>query len=420
MSSPMTTSTAGAAAGEGRWDWLREPTRPQWLSFGAAWLGWVLDGFDFCIYLLAMPLIAREFGVSITAVSTGITLTMLVRMLGGLLAGVAADRWGRRLPLMISVIWFALCNGAIGFAPSLFVVLLLRTLFGLGMGAEWTSGATLAMENWPARSRGFASGVLQGSWAIGYILAAIAFATLGSRFDWRVLFWVSAFPALLVLPIRFWVPESAEWLARKGRPKEERPKVSLKGMAPALIWGSITMVFVFSCYYAIAGQYPTMLGKELQKSPVDVGYYTILLNLGMLTGGALCGWLMMRFGMRAAVTTMMLAILPILPFLVGRVDGWLAAGAYFGGTFGVGITGISPLLVTRLYPQEVRARAAGIVYHVGAIGSAFVTQGIAALSEFGHIPLSQAIWAVAATFEVGLILCFWLRPKSAQLDPGGA
>jgi len=420
MSSPMTTSTAGAVAGEGRWGWLREPTRPQWLSFGAAWLGWVLDGFDFCIYLLAAKNIAEEFNISKTAVFGSITLTMLVRLLGGLLAGVAADRWGRRLPLMLSIIWFALCNGAIGFAPSFAVVLLLRTLFGLGMGAEWTSGATLAMENWPARSRGFASGVLQGSWAIGYILAAIAYRTLIPHFDWRVLFWVSAFPALLVLPIRFWVPESPEWLARRGQPKEQRPKVSLEGLGPSLIWGSITMVFVFSCYYAVAGPYPTLLGTELKQGPGDVSNYTILLNLGMLTGGALCGWLMMRFGMRAAVTAMMLAILPLLPLLVGRVEGWLAVGTYLGGTFGVGITGISPLLVTRLYPQAVRARAAGIVYHVGAIGSAFVTQGVAALSEHGGIRLSSAIWIVASIFEAGLILCFWLRPKSAQLDPGGA
>jgi len=392
------------------------PTSGQWLSFGAAWLGWVMDAFDFCIYLMAMPLIAEEFGVSKVAVAGSVTLTMLVRLLGGVAAGAAADRWGRRLPLMLSVVWFALCDGAIGFAPSFAAVLVLRTLFGLGMGAEWTAGATLAMENWPRRSRGFASGVLQGSWGIGYLLAALAFGALVPRFGWRALFWAGALPALLVLPIRFWVPESPQWLARKGLPRENRPKVSLKGLAPSLLWGSITMAFMFSAYYAVAGQYPSMLGTELKLPTEEISRHTVLLNLGMLTGGALVGYLTMRFGMRAAITTMMLCILPLLPLLLGRVPGWLAAGAYLGGTFGTGLTGICPLLVAQLYPAAVRARAAGIVYHVGTIGSAFVTQGIAALAAYTQRPLSWAMWVVAAFFEVGLILCFWLRPRSTQID----
>lgn len=414
------SEAAAAGVVEGRWDWLREPTKGQWLSFSAAWLGWVLDGFDFCIYVMVMPKIAKEFGLSQSEVSSALTATMLTRMVGGLLAGTAADRWGRRLPLMISIVWFALCNGAIGvFGSTWGAVLLLRALFGLGMGAEWTSGATLAMENWPSRSRGFASGVLQGSWGVGFILAAIAFGTLEPRFGWRSLFLVGAIPALLVLPIRIWVPESPEWLARRGVPKEERPKISLRGMVPSLVWGSIAMVLVFSGYYAVAGQYPSFLGKQLGMSSPEVMSHTILLNLGMLTGGALCGWMMMRFGLRTAMTAMMVGALLFVPFLVGIVPGWLLAGAYLGGTFGTGFTGVSPLLVTRLYPAHVRARAAGIVYHVGALGSSGVAWGVAALSEYAHRPLSWSIWVAAAAIEVAVIACFWMQPKAAQLDPGG-
>ena len=153
--------------------WWREPTRGQWMAFGAAWLGWVLDAFDFTIFLLVLPTIAEEFDVSLTAAAGSITLTLLLRLLGGYAAGAVADRWGRKLPLMISMVWFAVCDGAIAFAPTFFWVLFWRTLFGFGMGAEWTSGTTLAMESWPARSRGIASGILQGSWAIGYFLAAL-------------------------------------------------------------------------------------------------------------------------------------------------------------------------------------------------------------------------------------------------------
>src|SRR5690348_11778391 len=98
--------------------WWLEPTRAQWISFLAAWLGWILDAFDFTIFLLVMPQIAKEFGVSMTATAGSITLTLLLRLLGGVIAGSMADRWGRKLPLMISVVWFAVCDGAVALAPS--------------------------------------------------------------------------------------------------------------------------------------------------------------------------------------------------------------------------------------------------------------------------------------------------------------
>src|SRR3954465_610549 len=112
-----------------------EVSRAQWISFLAAWLGWVLDAFDFTIFLLAMPLIAKEFGVAHVSTTSSIALTLLARLFGGWIAGAAADRWGRKLPLMVSILWFSLCDGAIAFAPSFAAILGLRTLFGLGMGA---------------------------------------------------------------------------------------------------------------------------------------------------------------------------------------------------------------------------------------------------------------------------------------------
>ena len=148
--------------------WWREPTRAQWCAFGAAWAGWVLDAFDFTIFMLVMPRHRAASSASRSLATAGsITLTLFARLVGGYIAGAAADRWGRKLPLMISILWFAVCDGAVALAPSFGWILVLRTLFGLGMGAEWTTGTTLAMENWPTRSRGIASGVLQGSWAVG-------------------------------------------------------------------------------------------------------------------------------------------------------------------------------------------------------------------------------------------------------------
>src|ERR1700722_13854380 len=111
--------------------WWKEPTRAQWCAFGAAWAGWVLDAFDFTIFMLVMPNIAREFHVENVATAGSITLTLFARLLGGVIAGSAADRWGRKLPLMISIVWFAACAGAVALAPSFPWILVLRTLFGL-------------------------------------------------------------------------------------------------------------------------------------------------------------------------------------------------------------------------------------------------------------------------------------------------
>jgi SHS family lactate transporter-like MFS transporter len=386
--------------------WWREPTRGQWCSFFAAWVGWVLDAFDFTIFLLVMPAIAKEFGVSRTAAAGSITLTLLLRLLGGVAAGAAADRWGRKLPLMISLVWFALCDGAVAFAPSFFWVLVLRTLFGFGMGAEWTAGATLAMENWPARSRGIASGILQGSWAVGYLLAAVVASVVVPRFGWRALFLIAALPALLVIPIRAFVPES---LARGAA----APRVPFSALAEGkwlgrILWASVVMAFGFGAYYALTGLYPTLL-HEHGFDAAGVARCVALFNLGMLAGAVVCGVLATRLGVALAVAVPALLSLPFLPLYVGAAPAFLGLGAVLGGALGAGFSGITPLFLTGLFPAELRARAVGIVYHAGAFAAAFVPTGLAALADHG-VPLATAIAVVAGVCEAGLVFLL-LAPR---------
>ncbi len=392
--------------------WWREPTRPQWTAFLAAWAGWVLDGFDFTVFLLAMRDIAREFGVTYVATAGAITLTLVVRLAGGVAAGALADRAGRKLPLMISIVWFAACDGAVAFAPSFGWVLALRTLFGFGMGAEWTSGATLAMESWPERSRGIASGLLQGSWGIGYILAAIAHAAIVPAFGWRALFVVAAAPALLVLPIRIWVPESPEW--RSARPEERRTRLAelaREGLVVRVVWASLLWGASFAVYYGLTGLWPALLQGELGRTPAEVAWLVTLFNVGMMAGAVVCGAVASRAGVVAALAVPLVVLLPLLPLYVGAVPRLLWAGALGAGIFGAGISGVTPMLFTRLFPLPVRARAIGVVYHVGALLAAVAPTAVAALAARAPMPLSRATAAVVACAVLASLAALFLRPR---------
>ena len=170
----MSTTSASAQSVP----WWKEPTKDQWFAWWAAWMGWTLDAFDFTVFLLIMLPISQEFGVPLTDVVFVLTVTLWMRLVGAVGSGWLADRVGRKIPLMISILGYSLCNFIAGFSPSFCFLFIFRALLGIFMGAEWPAGAALAMESWPIRSRGFMSGVLQGSWGIGFALSSLIYGLL--------------------------------------------------------------------------------------------------------------------------------------------------------------------------------------------------------------------------------------------------
>src|SRR5271163_619817 len=217
----MSTSmrTAGAVA------WWREPTKEQWNAYVAAWLGWTLDAFDFTIFLLIMVPIAKEFDVPLTAVTAVFTITLWMRLVGATAAGWMADRMGRKAPLMISILWYSICNFIAGFSPTFGFLFLFRALLGIGMGAEWPAGAALAMESWPARSRGFMSGMLQGSWALGFLLSSLVFGLFYNTIGWRGCLWIGILPALVVIYVRKFVKEPPVWKENREKQRAQNTEV---------------------------------------------------------------------------------------------------------------------------------------------------------------------------------------------------
>src|SRR5207247_9205286 len=137
--------------------------------------------------------IQRAFSVGNALVGALGTVTLVFRVVGGIAAGTAADRWGRKWPLMFSVLWYSIFAFLSGFSTSYGMLFALRALFGIGMGGVWAAGMPLTLEHWPAHLRGAASGLLQGGFAWGFILAAFAFRFICPMFSgagavgWRLL-----------------------------------------------------------------------------------------------------------------------------------------------------------------------------------------------------------------------------------------
>src|SRR5262249_24488383 len=197
--------------------WHREITSKQWYTVLAGQIGWALDAFDFMLYALCLATIMKEWNLNPAAAGFMISVSLFASSFGGILFGALADRIGRKKALMLTVLVFSVCSGLSGLAQNLVQLAIARTILGLGMGGEWATGALLVSESWPARHRGKAVGIMQSGWAIGYILALVAAATILPAFGWRVMFFVGILPALFTLWIRSRVDESEIWLQERRR-----------------------------------------------------------------------------------------------------------------------------------------------------------------------------------------------------------
>src|SRR5690349_4511373 len=246
------------AAGSAQLAWWREPTREQWHAWIAAWLGWTLDAFDFTIFLLIMLPISQEFHVPLVDVTAVLALTLWMRLVGATMSGWLADRMGRKKPLMISIAWYSVANLLAGVAPSFGLLFLFRALMGIGMGAEWPVGAALAMEQWPIRSRGFMSGVLQGSWGLGALLSSAAYGLLI----------IGVLPALAILYVRRYVKEPAVWVENRRRQRAEKREVKVPLLSifrPAILGNTATACWWMASNFVVAYSMTGMFATYLQK-----------------------------------------------------------------------------------------------------------------------------------------------------------
>jgi MFS transporter, SHS family, lactate transporter len=356
--------------------WYKEPTKDQWLAYLAAWLGWTLDAFDFTVFLLIMVPISKEFNVSLTDVTFVFTLTLWMRLVGATASGWMADRIGRKKPLMISIAWFSVCNFIAGFSPTFWFLFLFRLLLGLGMGAEWPAGAALAMEQWPMRSRGFMSGVLQGSWGLGFLLSSACYWAFFDKFGWRMMLWIGVIPALAIVYIRFFVKEPPIWVENRRRQREQKREVTVplatifkRGVIMNTLNACWFQSSGFITYYAINALFATHLQRDLKLSTALIATPILFANLLVFLASSGWGVFSDRIGRRWAMMAPAIVSVILTPIylLSGNtaviVGGFILQGLFAGG----GMYGQIPTYLNERFPTEIRATATAVTYHVGAI-----------------------------------------------------
>ena len=404
------TGTVGAVP------WWREPTRDQWMAYVAAWLGWTLDAFDFTIFLLVMVPIAKDFGVPLLAVTAVFTVTLWMRLLGATASGWLADRVGRKTPLMISIAWYSACNFLAGLAPSFWLLFLFRALLGIGMGAEWPAGAALAMESWPPRSRGFMSGVLQGSWSLGFLLSSAVYGLLYSSVGWRGLLLLGVLPAFAVLWVRKYVREPEVWVENRRKQREQRHEFRAPlldifrwRVLPNTLTACLWMASSFVIYYTVFGMFATHLQKDLHFGPEAVAVPLALTNLTAFLASGLWGLVADRYGRRWGMivpAALGMLVTPFYLFLSSYpvvVLAYAVQGAFLGAIYGQ-----NPSYLSERFPTEVRATASGFCYHQGAIWAGFagplLTAWAAGLPGGFTVPMLLTTTAACAVFILALLL----------------
>ncbi len=370
-------------------------TGDAWSALLAGFLGWTLDAFDFFLVVYCLTSIGAEFKQSDAAMSFSILLTLAFRPVGAFIFGLMADRYGRRLPLMIDLVFYSIVEVATGFAPNFTSFLILRALFGIGMGGEWGVGASLAMEKVPAKWRGVLSGLLQQGYALGNLLAAFCFFFLFERWGWRPLFFLGGLPALLALFVRVRVKESEVWQKSKG---ESWSGIggSLLGHWKLFLYLVLLMAGMNFASHGTQDMYPTFLQRFWHMDAHKRSLISAISMIGAIFGGVVIGLFSDRIGRRRAMIVALLAAILVTPLWAYAPNvGLLITGAFLIQFFVQGAWGVIPAHLSELSPNNIRGVLPGFSYQCGVLVASSVPALEALFAE--HMSYATAMASTGAT-----------------------
>jgi SHS family lactate transporter-like MFS transporter len=380
----------------------------------ASFLGWTLDAFDFFLVGLSLTAIAAEFHKTNKDIALSIAITLGFRPVGAFIFGLLADRYGRRLPLMLDLVFFSIVEVLSGLAPNYTTFLVLRALFGIGMGGEWGVGASLAMEKVPPRLRGVLSGLLQEGYATGYLLAAGCYFFIFPRWGWRPMFFIGGLPALLAIYVRLHVKESEVW------EKTKQESWGHLGRAIGSHWKLflylvLLMMMMNFVSHGTQDMYPTLLKEHWGFTPQRVAAVTAVSMVGAILGGLLFGLFSDRIGRRRSMILALgcaIFVIPLWAFAPSLV--LLLVGAFAMQFMVQGAWGIIPAHLSELSPDSVRGFLPGFAYQCGVLLAGSVAYIEALFAERMQYPKAMALVAIIAFTGAIIIVALGRERRGIQ------
>ncbi|HEX8878875.1 MAG TPA: MFS transporter [Candidatus Acidoferrum sp.] len=381
----------------------------------AGFLGWTFDAFDFFVLTFVLAPIAAEFGKTLPALALTITASLATRWIGAILFGLLADRYGRRIPLVVNILYYSLIEVLSGLAPNYRIFFFLRLLYGIGMGGEWGVGASLAMESIAPKWRGLISGLLQEGYALGFLLAAAVYRFVYPYWGWRPLFFVGGLPALLTLFVRARVKEPEAW--HRSRTDWASYRRAIFGNSQRFAYLVVLMAMVNFISHGTQDMYPTYLQHQHVFSPQRTSDLTAVSMVGAICGGLAFGYFSDRKGRRRAMVTALLLGCLLIPIWVFAPSLPLILTGGFLMQFMVqGAWGVIPAHINELSPDALRGFFPGFAYQLGVLiasGSAYFEARMAHFMSYGR---AMGLFALIV-LVVGAIVV-WFGPEEHRIAFG--
>ncbi|WP_224042858.1 MFS transporter [Paraburkholderia unamae] len=377
-------------------DWYRSGSAEERKTFWACYAGWALESYDLQMFSFLMPSLMVLW--TLTKQQAGMlgTVALLATALGGWIAGILADRYGRVRILMFTILWFTFFGVLAGFATSFNQMLVARTMQGFGFGGEWAVGAALMAEVVHPERRGRALGFVQSGFSLGWSAAVLVstaiIAWLPPDWAWRVVFWVGVIPSCAVIFIRRNVKESASFTkaARNTAPQASLLSVFKPQYARSIMLASLLVIGLQAACYAILIWIPSLMVER------GLAAGSMIVSILVMAVGAFFGFVstahfadtagrrpaLISLSVLAWVVTVCYMLVPVNPLLMQVLGFWVGFAAI--GMFAA----LGPFL-SELFPTRVRTTCMGFVYNVGKSIGATAIVGVGWLSA--HTGLAHAI-----------------------------